>query len=434
MASPLRWLLLVMAGLVPLASSFAAPPNIVMIVSDDHGWTDYGFMGHPHIQTPRLDRLARESLTFRRGYSVTSLCCPSLATMLTGRYPHEHKIANNDPPKRGLTPKELRTDPLYAQQRQHMNRLIEDVPTLPRLLQQQGYISFQTGKWWQGHYRTGGFTSGMSHGDPAKGGRHGDVGLEIGRKTMKPMFDFLAEAKAQQKPFFLWYAPMLPHQPHNPPDALLAKYRSQTPSLHVAKYWAMVEWFDQTCGELLDYLDKNQLTQNTIVVYITDNGWIQDPEAAKPTRSKLTHYDAGHRTPIMIRWPGQVKPHMNERDLASSIDLMPTLLKAAGLPVPPTLPGIDLLDATAVRQRPAIFGECFTHDAVELEQPAKSLRYRWVVAGDWRLVVPHPAQEPQAKPELYNLAEDPHEAKDRYAEQPAKAQELAKLLDGWWKP
>jgi arylsulfatase A-like enzyme len=429
----MRYSLVVSTLLFSAWYAAAAAPNIVMIVSDDHGWEDYGFMGHKQIQTPRLDQLAKESLTFKRGYSVTSLCCPSLATMLTGRYPHQNMIANNDPPKRGLTPKELRLDPLYAKQRQQMIQNIEAVPTLPRLLRDKGYVSFQTGKWWQGHYSTGGFTAGMSHGDASKGGRHGDEGLDIGRKTMKPMFDFMDTAKKEEKPFFVWYAPMLPHQPHNPPDRLLKKYQNKTKSIHEAKYYAMVEWFDETCGQLLDYLDQAKLSDNTIVVYVTDNGWIQDPEAAKPMRSKLTPYDAGHRTPIMIRWPGKVKPEFSSA-LASAVDLTPTLLNAVGLKPDAQMSGIDLLIAEQRQKRQAIFGECFTHDAVELEKPEKSLRFRWTVAGEWRLLVPHSAQEPKAKAELYHITADPYEKQNLIEKEPRKAEELQGLLDAWWKP
>src|SRR4051794_41883632 len=80
------------------ATALAAPPNVVLIVSDDQGWGDYSFMGHPHIETPRLDRLAAESLTFRRGHVPSSLCSPSLASILTGLYPHQHRVTSNDPP------------------------------------------------------------------------------------------------------------------------------------------------------------------------------------------------------------------------------------------------------------------------------------------------------------------------------------------------
>ena len=134
----------------------------------------------------------------------------------------------------------------------------------------RSYLSLQTGKWWQGNFKRGGFTHGMT-----KGLRHGDEGLEIGRKTMQPIFDFISTAKSEQKPFMVWYAPMMPHDPHTPPERLLAKYRDKTPSLHVAKYWAMVEWFDETCGQLLDHLDQQGVADNTIVIYVTDNGWIQ---------------------------------------------------------------------------------------------------------------------------------------------------------------
>ena len=83
---------------VQAADKDARPPNVVLIIADDMAWTDYGFMGHPQIRTPRLDRLASQSLLFRRGYVTSSLCSPSLASILTGRYPHQHKITSNDPP------------------------------------------------------------------------------------------------------------------------------------------------------------------------------------------------------------------------------------------------------------------------------------------------------------------------------------------------
>src|SRR5205823_9058028 len=103
-----------------------------------------------------------------------------------------------------------------------------------------------------------------------------------------------AQASTAKKPFFVWYAPMMPHQPHNPPERLLQHYRDKTPSLHVAKYWAMVEWFDETCGQLLDHLDQHDLAKNTLVFYVSDNGWIQDPQAARyAAKSKQSPYDGG---------------------------------------------------------------------------------------------------------------------------------------------
>jgi arylsulfatase A-like enzyme len=250
-------------------------PNIVLIISDDQGWGDFGFMGHPHIQMPHLDRLARESLVYRHGYVPSSLCCPSLAVVLTGKYPHQTKITGNEPPRPAGVKQPYRDAGFLAQVKE-LNSFIAQHARLPHELGKAGYVSFQTGKWWAGNFQTGGFTHGMSHGDQSRGGRHGDEGLEIGRKSLQPIYDFIKEAA--DKPFLVWYAPMLPHQPHNPPERLMQKYQPLTPSLQLAKYWAMCEWFDETCGELLGHLDQQGLAKNTIVVFMVDNGWIQDPD------------------------------------------------------------------------------------------------------------------------------------------------------------
>ncbi|AMV37346.1 sulfatase [Planctomyces sp. SH-PL62] len=405
-------------------------PNVVLIVSDDHAWGDYSFMGHPHVRTPRIDRLASEGTTFRRGYVPSSLCSPSLATILTGLYAHQHKLTSNDPPgTSNRNPAEV-----VREGRRRMVGFIEAAPTLPKLLAERGYDSFQAGKWWGGNFRTGGFTEGMTHGDPAHGGRHGDDGLAIGRRTMQPVFDFIDRSVDADRPFFLWYAPMMPHQPHTPPERLLAKYRDQTSSLHVAKYWAMIEWFDETCGALLDHLDAREIADDTIVVYLADNGWIQDPDAPRfAPRSKRSPYDGGLRTPILVRWPGKARPAMIDQPV-SSIDLAPTILKAIGAEPTPDMQGIDLLDPQAVARREAVFGEVFTHDAVDLDRPAASLTERWTVAGDWKLIVPDPRNAPDAPLELFHLAADPDERQNLADREPEKTAELTRLLDAWWSP
>lgn len=405
------------------------PPHIVFIISDDHHWRDYGFMGHPHVQTPNLDRLASQSMLYRRGYVPSSLCCPSLASIISGRYPHQHKITSNDPPPPPSGRQPAATDPAFQAAREPFNQLMDSLPTLPRLLATKGYVSFQTGKWWQGDFSRGGFSAGMT-----RGTRHGDDGLKIGRETMQPMWDFIDGALRDQKPFFLWYAPFLPHSPHNPPERLLDKYRDKSPSLHVARYWAMIEWLDETCGDLLAYLDKKHITENTLVVYVTDNGWIQDPNSARyAPRSKQSQYDGGLRTPIMLRWPARTQP-ADLPHLASSIDLAPTALRAAGLTAPADMPGINLLDEHAAAARTTLHGEIFTHDSQSLESPAASLRWRWIIDGHTKLIVPHRANEPDTPVELYNLAADPDESINLAPQQPGRITELASRLDSWWKP
>lgn len=402
----------------------AQPPNVVLIISDDQAWTDFGFMDHPVIETPHLDRLASQSLTYTRGYVPSSLCRPSLATLATGLYAHQHRITSNDPP-RDLPREE------FLRRRFEQIANIDRVPTLARMLGEQGYVSFQTGKWWEGNHTRGGFTSGMTHGDPQRGGRHGDQGLKIGRQGMQPIFDFLEAAG--ERPFFLWHAPFLPHSPHNPPQRLFEKYKDKTDSPHIARYWAMCEWFDETCGELLDYLDEKDLAKNTLVVFVVDNGWIQRPDSrAYAPRSKQSQYDGGLRTPIMLRLPGRIEPRRDDRRLANSVDLVPTILQACGLEPTADMQGIDLLDAEAVAARKVIFGEIFEHNAVDVRVPASSLKYRWCIDGRWKLVLPCEANVPDGVVELFDVLADPFEKENLAETNPARVDELRKKINAWW--
>jgi uncharacterized sulfatase len=274
----------------------------------------------------------------------------------------------------------------------------------------------------------------MTHGDPDKGGRHGDEGLKIGREGLQPVFDFLDKAKKEKKPFFVWYAPMMPHQPHNPPERLFNKYKDKTKSVFVAKYWAMCEWFDETIGDLLEQLEKNGQAENTLVVYLHDNGWIQEQNSANfAPKSKRSQYDGGLRTPIILKWSGHVKSGESTQ-LAHSVDLAPTILHAAGVNPPGDLSGINLLDAHWLASRDTVYGEVFEHNAIDINAPAANLDYRWVIEGGWKLILPHAPNVKNGKPELYDLLRDPNEKDDLAAKNPEKVKELTKKLDSWWKP
>lgn len=308
-------------------------PNVVMILSDDQAWADYSFMGHEAIETPHLDRLAAESLTFTRGYVPNSLCSPSLASIITGLYPHQHGVFGNDPSRQANSAARQVSESEYDKRRERLIASIDRVDTLPRLLAKQGYRSLQTGKWWLGNYRRGGFTEGMTRGFPEPGGRHGDDGLIIGREGVEPIAEFIRSAVEGNEPFFVWYAPFLPHTPHNPPERLLSKYASQTDSLPMARYWAMCEWFDETCGAVLAEVDRAGVRDDTIVVYVTDNGWInrRDRSAYAP-RSKRSPYDGGVRTPLMIRWPAQVPPVSTSKLSSAALTWHPRSMTHAALP------------------------------------------------------------------------------------------------------
>lgn len=424
--------LIILLAFPPLVA--AAPPNIVFIVGDDQAWTDYGFMGHPHIQTPHLDKLAGESLRFDRGYVPTSLCRASLATMITGLYPHQHGITSNDPPiPQGVKSADAMKNDQYLADHKAMVELFEKSPNLPKLLAEKGYVSLQAGKWWEGNAcRCGGFTEGMTHGDTSKGGRHGDEGLTVGRQGLKTVTEFIDGAEKDGKPFFVWYAPMMPHQPHTPPERLFKKYTDKTDSEFVAKYWAMCEWFDETVGEVLAHLDKQKLSENTVVFYLHDNGWIQEPKKNQfAAKSKRSPYDGGTRTPILVRWPGKVKPGKSDA-LAQSIDLVPTALVTTGLKPTVGMPGANLLDEKAVSARTSLFGEIFEHNAIDITKPVANLQYRWVIDGHLKLILPNPARVPDGKPELYDLKADPKEETNLAEKKPGDVSRLTKKLNDWW--
>jgi uncharacterized sulfatase len=120
--------------------------------------------------------------------------------------------------------------------------------------------------------------------------------------------------------------------------------------------------------------------------------------------------------------------------LALSIDLAPTLLAAVGEKPTPAMQGVNLLDENAARARHAIYGECFTHNARDVNRPAANLRWRWMINGPWKLIVPDPTNEPSQKPELYNLAADPHEKQNLAREHPDRVEKLRAQLDLWWNP
>ena len=418
------------------ASALAAEqkPNIILIISDDQGFLDYGFTGNKVVQTPNLDRMASQSLLYTRGYSMP-VCSPSLACLLSGKLPHQHGITGNDlaKPKTPATPagkgkgQKGGRDPLARQ-------LLSNSLIMPKAVTEAGYLTFQSGKLWNVTYKDVGFTAGMT--DTA--GRHGDAGLEIARKGMKPVFDFIDSAQKEQKPFFIWYAPMMPHQPHNPPKELLAHYQGKGPTPAAEKYYAMVEWFDQTCGELDDYLVKHQLADNTVILYLADNGW--DAATGAGPRAKLSPYELGIRTPMFVRWPGKVKPQRDDQTLASIIDFAPTILKLAGAKAPSDLPGLDILNREAMTARKSITIESFTHDIADLTAPAKSLVTQVVIDGWSKLLIPGAARPDQAyttapvEVELFDLQADPLEKTNIAAKHPEEVKRLEAIQDAAWKP
>ena len=418
----------------------AERPNIVVILSDDQAWADYGFMGHPDIQTPHLDQLAASGLRFDRGYVAAPICRPSLASMVTGQYSYIHGITGNDV-----------ISGVYDEEREKMDKPLQDhfhsLPSFIKLLTSNGYLAHQSGKWWEGSWKDGGFTHGMKY-----KGRHGsEKSLDIGRTGMEPVNEFIDHAVAEDKPFLLWYAPFLPHTPHNPPERLLKKYAKDGRALDVAKYYAMVEWLDDTCGELVAKLDEKGLRENTVILYICDNGWgatsttLDWPRDQAfreyAMRSKASPYENGTRTPVLVSWPGTVEPKIME-GFAHTIDLFPTIAAAAGLEAPEGLPGINLLDEKAVNGRDTIYGSLHASHNINIGDPNSTLQYRWCIEGDWKLLQRYHGEDvthykklhewDTAPYRLFNLKNDPGEKNDLAAAHPDIVHRLQKKLQEWY--
>lgn len=423
--------------------------NIVLIISDDQAWADYGFMGHPDIKTPHLDRLAANSLRFDRGYVATSLCRPSLASMVTGRFPAENGITANDVTGGMFVINEKGETVLLRGKREPLDKPVRErfhqLPSFVRRLTESGYLTHQSGKWWEGSYRDGGFTHGMTEGE-----RHGDKGLTIGREGMQPVEQFIDHALEREKPFFLWYAPFLPHTPHDPPDRLLRKYQTDGRALDVAKYYAMIEWFDETCGELMGMLRTKGIFEDTVVIYICDNGWTPASttgdwpreQAFKGfgMRSKVSPYENGIRTPILVSWPGTVEPE-RVSGFAHSLDLFPTIAAISGFEVPEDLPGINLLDLEAVRERQTIFGSMHASHNMTVGDPDDTLQYLWCIEDEWKLIVRYQGEDTTeykilhswdtAPYRLFNLTDDPGEKNDLAVARPDIVERLRKKIEDW---
>ena len=445
-------------------------PNIILIIADDQSYTDFGFMGNQQVKTPYLDKLASESALYTNGYVTTSICSPSLATLLSGLYPHQSYIHYNHPPpgyeKLGNAESAIE----YKTIRSRGFTFIRQLNTLPRLLKSVGYTSFQSGKFWEGHFSNAGFSEGMTIFEPVTEKRengyenrrlsngelvahgHGDHGLAIGRETMGPIYDFI-ERNINQ-PFFIWYAPYLPHSPHNAPGKFTDMYRDN-PEIppHKIPYYSSISFFDHTVGELLQYVEDSDMSDNTLFLFIVDNGWQPSTEPDSywggykyDKRSKKSPFDYGLRTPILIHWKNKIT-HSRIDTPVSSIDIVPTLASVAGVPESvDTLPGISLLpsafgEGELDRERP-IFGKIYPSDASSLENPSVDVQYLWVRLGDYKLITTQNqnrynyAGDQLSRDAMFNVVADPQE-KVNLIDLPTYKKITKKLyirLESWWTP
>ncbi len=412
-------------------------PNIVLLIGDDHGAPYFGFMGDETVVTPNMDMIANAGLTFTVGHATANHCRPSLRTLMTGLHPIQYKQREN-----AIIEQRRVEDAAYASMNRTEKSMWENVEraavmqqfdTLPTLLREQGYVSWQGGKWWENSYRNGGFDEGMTKGwDMSLFGTDdffhemmGAEGNELGRTTMKPVLDFIS--RHRERPFFVWYGPMLPHTPLDS-GYRHRKYYDEQPHLSESAkmYYGNITWWDEGVGQLLDHVAAEGLLDNTLFVYINDNGWEQEPtveyKVAGATyqnnlnfsngggKGKLGLYDQSFRTPVIFYWRGRIQGSMNTESLVSMEDIVPTILDVAGAVVPDGLPGYSLkplLEGNEMDERDAIVGYAHQRRSAEDMMGERAEGY-YVRTSRWHFMW----YKDTGKMALYDMTVDPKSEKN----------------------
>ena len=353
------------------------PPNIILIIADDLGWPYLGFLGDQNVLTPNMDVLGNGGAVFEVGHTTSNFCRPTLQSLITGLYPIQYAqraeaIADEQLSSQPMPPAVDTDRERELLRRQYETSAIEHFNTLPRLLADAGYVSHQSGKWWEQSYTHGGFTHGMTEtwawsdavdlGDRWFFTFMGGRGNEIGRETMAPVTDFIRENA--ETPFFMWYGPALPHTPLNAPDEFYKYYQDRDDLSESAKlYYANITWFDWGVGQILDTLRTERLIDNTLIIFINDNGWEQPADieyasnhitfANGGPRGKGSFFETAFRTPIIFYWRGRIAPFRDSSTLVSALDIFPTILDYAGLSADGSLPGYSLRQAIEGSEIPA---------------------------------------------------------------------------------
>ncbi|NQZ99665.1 MAG: sulfatase-like hydrolase/transferase [Myxococcales bacterium] len=373
----------------------SSPPNIILIISDDQNYRDFGFMGSTVARTPNLDRLADQGVVFTQAYSTSSVCRPALVSLLTGLYPHQwnHRLAL-----------------LTSRGESDRESSIRQFRTLPRLLSKRGYATYQAGKNWEGTYEMAGFTHGITSAQVSSlTGKAREIHSMVGRETMEPVYEFVREHR--EGPFFVWFAPLLPHHPYDAPAKYAELYRDARMDRGELGYYANVSWFDDCVGQLLSYVDSLGIREQTLIVLVVDNGWTTTGDDKTEgygfggARGKGTLHEAGFRTPIVINWPGRVAAGGVRQMLVSTVDLFPTFLEYADVPSPPGRAGkslVPLVEGRATQGHDMIVGS----QQVIVWSPVGP---RPTVARFLRNELWHYIERPEAEPQLYDVVADPDE-------------------------
>ncbi|MEX0771082.1 MAG: sulfatase, partial [Balneolaceae bacterium] len=410
-------------------------PNLILIIADDMAWDDCGVCGHPNIQTPNIDKLAEDGMMFHQAFLTTSSCSPSRASIITGTYPHQ-------------------TD---AEQL-HWELPGEKV-TFVEKLKEAGYWTAQAGKWHLGDHVKDRFHMLAEESTDELEKTFGD--LPVNDDSGAHLWVPLLEHRSDEQPFFLWLAAIDPHRgyeegiienPHTPDDVILPPYVPDTEQVRkdYALYYDEISRMDSYIGEVVETLEEQGISENTLILFISDNG--------RPfPRDKTTMYDSGIKTPWIVKWPEGVEPGSNTQSLVSVVDIGTTFLSLAGIESFESSPGLDfspILENPEAEIRGRIYGQAHWHDHENFVRAIRDERFKYIKTffNDLPLTPPADAltggtfgeirklersgkldesqralyYEPRPEEELYDLENDPHEL-NNLADDPRYREELNRL-------
>ena len=426
-----------------LSFKVLSKPNVLFILIDDMGWMDLGCQGNKNLRTPNIDNLAKGGMRFTDAYAPAPVCSPTRAAIITGQSPARLQITNHLPHQDRFTPKDSKLLP--AKMLNHLS--LESETLAERLKKDAHYATAFIGKW---HLYTGrdkkynplnqGFDiniGGCSYGgpptffDPYRIDFLPDrkEGEYLPNRLADEAIAFISEQNSKDKPFFVALWNYTVHWPMEAPDKLVEKYKNlPVKGYRDHRYAAMIEAMDIAIGKVLKSLDDLNITEETLVIFTSDNGPFGGVGDASPLRADKGHlYEGGIRVPLIVRWPGKVEAGAVEETPVVLTDLHPTILAATGLDLNSTIPNdghnlLPLLNGKEKLKNRAVYWH-YPNFAFHRDNRLGSA----IREGDHKLIHFYDTDSV----ELYNLKNDIGEKNDLSGKMPQLASSLKNKLKVW---
>lgn len=448
---PLLVICLIVAG-IKLAHAQEKHPNILLINIDDLGWRDLGYMGSRYYETPNIDKLAAEGMIFTNSYAAAANCAPSRASLFSGQWAPRTGVYTVGNSTRGKSA-DRKLIPI-----KNTIYFRPDMLTFVQVLKDHGYNTCHVGKWHVSRDPTKfGFDvniGGAEYGHPPGGYfspwhnrtlKDGPKGEYLTDHLTDLAIEFLKTV--HDKPFFMNFATYAVHTPLQGKPKLVEKYKHKTGSYgqNNPEYAAMIEAMDTNVGRLINYLKESGKFKNTFIIFTSDNGGVYGVTHQWPLRAgKGSYYEGGIRIPMIVVWPGKVKPETSTSQPIVNTDFYPTFLAVAGIAKPKNkiLDGRNILPVCLGKTLPEapLFWD-FPIYLQTLKWLNKDEQTQWgdpcfrtrpgssVRLGPWVLQ----QYDEDNHLELYNLDTDLEERKNLIQEYPEKTEQLYQLLVGWKK-